>query len=113
VAMSPRNFARVFRRSVGITPARYVEKLRVEAVRRRLEETRSTVDDVAAQCGFGTRELMRRAFQRTLRVSPTGVASRTKGELHEEAEASAGVGCIRVDRGMYVVPTCEPCLRPA
>jgi transcriptional regulator GlxA family with amidase domain len=75
VAMSPRNFARVFTRSVGITPARYVEKLRVEAVRRRLEETRSTVDEVAAECGFGTRESMRRAFHRTLRVSPTAYRS--------------------------------------
>jgi transcriptional regulator GlxA family with amidase domain len=80
VAMSPRNFARVFTRSVGVTPARYVEKLRVEAVRRRLEETRSTVDEVAAQCGFGTRESMRRAFQRTLRVSPTAYRSRFANE---------------------------------
>ncbi|HWC74312.1 MAG TPA: GlxA family transcriptional regulator [Gemmatimonadales bacterium] len=80
VAMSPRNFARVFTRSVGITPARYVEKLRVEAVRRRLEESRSGVDEVAEQCGFGTRESMRRAFQRTLRVSPSAYRSRFANE---------------------------------
>lgn len=71
VSMSARNFARVFAKSAGVTPARYVERLRVEAARRRLEETRAGVDEIAAQCGFGTSESMRRAFQRTLRVSPT------------------------------------------
>ena len=80
--MSPRNFARVFARSAGITPARHVEQLRVEAARRRLEETRSNIDEIAAQCGFGTRESMRRSFQRTLRVSPGAYRSRfaTQGE---------------------------------
>jgi len=76
VGMSPRNFARVFGRSAGVTPARHVEQLRVEAARRRLEESRSTVDEIAAQCGFGTRESMRRSFQRRLRVSPTAYRSR-------------------------------------
>jgi transcriptional regulator GlxA family with amidase domain len=76
VAMSPRNFARVFARSVGRTPARHVEQLRVEAARRRLEESRAGVDEIAEKCGFGTRESMRRSFQRTLRVSPTAYRSR-------------------------------------
>src|SRR5438552_13088214 len=49
MATGPRNFARVFARSAGITPARYVEKLRIEGARRRLEESRSTVDEVVAQ----------------------------------------------------------------
>jgi len=79
-AMSPRSFARHFTQSAGITPARYVEKLRVEGARRRLEESRSTVDEVAAQCGFGTRESMRRSFQRTLKVSPTAYRSRFADE---------------------------------
>jgi transcriptional regulator GlxA family with amidase domain len=76
VAMSPRNFARVFTRSVGRTPARHVEQLRVEGARRRLEESRASVDEIAENCGFGTRESMRRAFQRTLRVSPTAYRGR-------------------------------------
>lgn len=76
VAMSPRNFARVFARALGTTPACQVEELRVEAARRRLEETQSTVDEIASECGFGTRESMRRAFQRTLHVSPTAYRSR-------------------------------------
>ncbi len=75
-AMSPRNFARVFGRMVGATPARFVERLRVEAARRRLVESGDGVDAVAADCGFGTAESMRRAFQRTLRVAPSDYRAR-------------------------------------
>lgn len=70
VAMSARNFARVFRREVGMTPARFVERARVEAARRRLEESSVGVEAVATQCGFGSAEIMRRAFLRTVRVNP-------------------------------------------
>lgn len=75
-SMSPRNFARVFAQSVGLTPARYVDTLRVEAARRRLEESGVGVDEIAQRCGFGTRESMRRAFQRTMRISPSDYRSR-------------------------------------
>jgi transcriptional regulator GlxA family with amidase domain len=70
VAMSPRNFFRVFVREVGMTPGRWVERVRVEAARRLLEETSRGVPDVAAACGFGGPETMRLAFRRTLGVSP-------------------------------------------
>lgn len=70
VAMSPRNFFRVFVREVGMTPGRFVERIRVEAARRLLEETSRGVPDVAAACGFGSPETMRVAFRRTLGVSP-------------------------------------------
>jgi transcriptional regulator GlxA family with amidase domain len=76
VAMSPRNFARVFAHEVGLTPARYVEQVRVEAARRRLEESGAGVDAVAADCGFGSAESMRRAFLRTVRVTPSAYRSR-------------------------------------
>jgi len=78
VAMSPRNFARVFTREVGMTPARYVEQLRIEAARRRLEEASNGVDAVAAECGFGSSESMRRAFLRQLHVPPTAYRHRFK-----------------------------------
>jgi transcriptional regulator GlxA family with amidase domain len=71
VAMSPRNFARVFLRETGVTPAHYVERVRVETARRRLEESTDGVDAIAASCGFGTAETMRRAFLRHLRVAPS------------------------------------------
>ena len=70
VAMSPRNFFRVFVRELGMTPARFVERVRVEAARRLLEETSRGVHDVATACGFGSPETMRIAFRRMLGVSP-------------------------------------------
>jgi transcriptional regulator GlxA family with amidase domain len=76
VAMSPRNFARVFGHEVGTTPARYVERVRVEAARRRLEESDDNVDRIADRCGFGSAEGMRKAFLRTLRVAPSAYRSR-------------------------------------
>jgi transcriptional regulator GlxA family with amidase domain len=68
--MSPRHFARSFRAEVGLTPARYVESLRLEAARRWLEESEEPVAAVAGACGFGTAETMRRAFLRALGVGP-------------------------------------------
>jgi transcriptional regulator GlxA family with amidase domain len=69
--MSPRHFARAFRAETGVTPARYVERVRLEAARRRLEETAEPISTVAAACGFGTPETMRRAFLRALDVGPS------------------------------------------
>ena len=81
--MSPRNFARVFTREVGATPARFVESARVEAARRRLEEGALGVEEVAAACGFGSAETLRRAFLRSLRVSPAAYRSRFRTASHE------------------------------
>ena len=68
--MSPRNFARVFVKDTGTTPARFVERLRVEAARRRLEESRDKLEKVANDCGFGSIQSLRRSFLRVLRVPP-------------------------------------------
>jgi transcriptional regulator GlxA family with amidase domain len=68
--MSPRHFARAFRTETGVTPARYVERVRLEAARRRLEETAEPVAALATSCGFGTAETMRRSFLRALGVGP-------------------------------------------
>jgi transcriptional regulator GlxA family with amidase domain len=68
--MSPRHFARAFRAETGLTPARYVELVRLEAARMRLEDSSEPVAAVAAACGFGTAETMRRAFLRALGVAP-------------------------------------------
>ena len=69
-AMSARNFARVFTRAVGMTPAQFVERARVEVARRRLEESSVGVEEIATASGFHSAEIMRRAFLRTVRVSP-------------------------------------------
>ena len=75
-AMSARNFARVFVRETGITPADFVEQTRVEAARRRLEESKDGIEQIASDCGFGTRESMRRAFVRRLNVAPSEYRNR-------------------------------------
>jgi transcriptional regulator GlxA family with amidase domain len=74
--MSPRNFARVFAQQTGITPARFVEEVRVEAARARLEQGRETLDEVAAACGFGTALTLRRSFEKLLGVTPSDYRER-------------------------------------
>lgn len=74
--MSLRNFSRVFRNEVGQTPAAFVEKLRVEAARRSLEETDQSLDDIAKNCGFGSADSMRRSFHRVVRVAPSDYRKR-------------------------------------
>jgi transcriptional regulator GlxA family with amidase domain len=68
--MSSRHFSRVFTTEVGETPARYVERVRVEAARAELETTGSSLDVIAINCGLGTAESLRRAFQRRIGVAP-------------------------------------------
>jgi transcriptional regulator GlxA family with amidase domain len=76
VAMSPRNFRRVFTREVGTTPAKFVEQARIEAVRRYLEETAEGTEAIAAACGFSSVEQMRCAFVRALGISPAAYRHR-------------------------------------
>jgi len=70
VAMSPRNFARVFTKEMKTTPAKFVEHLRVETARRRLEESQNSMESIAAECGFGNVNSMRNVFQRALKIAP-------------------------------------------
>jgi transcriptional regulator GlxA family with amidase domain len=74
--MSPRNFARAFSRETGMTPAVYVEQLRVERARQCLESGDEPVEAIAARCGFGTPETMRRAFARRVGVAPAAYRTR-------------------------------------
>jgi transcriptional regulator GlxA family with amidase domain len=60
--MSPRNFARAFQGETGTSPARAVKRLRAETARAQLQSRRHSVQAVAAACGFGSPERMRRAF---------------------------------------------------
>ena len=77
--LSPRQFARVFAEETGVTPGQYVDQVRLEAARRQLETsgpTRTGVDQVARACGYGTTEALRRAFARTLGVTPSDYRDR-------------------------------------
>jgi transcriptional regulator GlxA family with amidase domain len=70
VAMSPRNFARVFARELGSTPAHFVEELRLEFARRKLETTEKGLEEIATVSGFKSAEVMRRSFLRCVGTSP-------------------------------------------
>ena len=69
-SMSERTFARVFAAETRITPAAYVERLRIDAARRSLETSKKTVKQIARLCGFGTVETMHRAFRRGVGSTP-------------------------------------------
>lgn len=81
--MSSRNFARAFARDVGITPAAYVETVRLERAKGMLETSGTPVEAIAETCGFGTPETLRRAFARRLGVSPSQY--RDRFNAHAEA----------------------------
>jgi 4-carboxymuconolactone decarboxylase len=70
VHMSPRNFARVYAKKRGCTPAKAVEAIRVDAARRRLEETEDRIESIAEDAGFSSEEQMRCSFLRILRIPP-------------------------------------------
>lgn len=69
-AMSKRNLARVFARELGMSPARFIERTRLEVARRLLEESDARIDVVARKSGFGSEDRLRRAFHRAFGMSP-------------------------------------------
>jgi transcriptional regulator GlxA family with amidase domain len=73
-----RSFARAFRREVGLTPAAYVEALRLERARAALQDG-AAVEVAARAGGFGTVETLRRAFARRLGTSPSAYRDRFRG----------------------------------
>ena len=75
-AMSERTFLRRYREATGLTPARAVERLRVEAARRLLSESRLPVKRISQRCGFGSEETMRRSFLRLLAATPQDYRAR-------------------------------------
>jgi transcriptional regulator GlxA family with amidase domain len=89
--MSPRNFARAFAREVGMTPAAYVEALRVDHARIRLESTGQKLEAIAHDCGFGAVETMRRAFHRRLGVGPADYRSRFQTQEDANADRDPAV----------------------
>ncbi|HEX3505746.1 MAG TPA: GlxA family transcriptional regulator [Xanthobacteraceae bacterium] len=74
--MSERSFSRHYAKATGLTPARAVERLRVEAARRLLSDTRLPVKRIAERCGFGSEETLRRSFGRLLASTPQDYRAR-------------------------------------
>jgi len=86
-AMSPRNFARLFATETGTTPAKAVERLRVEAARALLDSQPLQVEDVALETGFGDPERMRRAFLRAFGQPPQALRRGARGAQPDVAAA--------------------------
>jgi len=90
-SMSPRNFARSFAREMGVTPARYVEKIRIEMARSLLQQNRDPIEHIAEKVGFKGYDSFRRAFRREIGVAPSeyrerfGFAEVTPGERSQQA----------------------------
>lgn len=70
MSMSPRNFSRLFTQEVGITPAKFVEHVRLEAARNMMLQTDLSMETIASNSGFSNAEQMRRTFQRLLKTTP-------------------------------------------
>jgi transcriptional regulator GlxA family with amidase domain len=85
MAMSPRNFARIFQTETGMTPAKFVEKARIDAARHFLGVTNDRIETVAVMAGFGDAERMRRSFIRNLGINPQDYRARFG---RNEAEAT-------------------------
>ncbi|MBV9812768.1 MAG: DJ-1/PfpI family protein [Acetobacteraceae bacterium] len=77
--MSERSFGRHYATATGYTPARAVERLRVEAARRLLSDGRQPIKRIAQRCGFGSEETMRRSFLRLLATTPQTYRARFGG----------------------------------
>jgi transcriptional regulator GlxA family with amidase domain len=74
--MSERSFSRHYAEATGQTPARAIERLRVEAAQRLLSESRLPVKRIAQRCGFGSEETLRRSFHRLIAITPQDYRAR-------------------------------------
>lgn len=78
--LSPRQFSRVFREETGQSPAKAIERLRVEAARLMMETTRHPIEVIARETGFNDRERMRQAFLRAFGQPPQAIQRASAGE---------------------------------
>ena len=79
--MSPRHFSRAFAAATGLSPAKAVERLRLEVARERVEAGVEPIEIIAEKVGFGDPERMRRAFVQTFGVPPQGLRRQARGIL--------------------------------
>ncbi|MFU8821364.1 MAG: GlxA family transcriptional regulator [Gammaproteobacteria bacterium] len=91
--MSVRHFARCFNEEIGMTPAKYVERVRFEAAQQLLAQTDATVERVAESCGFGSAETLRRVFLRRTGVGPAAyrLRARRAASYTETAQGTEGL----------------------
>jgi transcriptional regulator GlxA family with amidase domain len=88
--LSPRQFTRAFAAATGESPAKAIEKLRLEAARLLLEDSRHPIENIAKQTGFADRERMRRAFVRTFGVPPQAMRRQARKEMQVASDIPNG-----------------------
>ena len=81
VAMSVRNFSRVFAEEFDTTPAAFVERLRVETAKRLIEESARSFEEIASQCGLGSVDSLRRIFEREFGLTPAQLRRAANGVI--------------------------------
>jgi transcriptional regulator GlxA family with amidase domain len=96
MAMSPRNFSRAFTRAIGVSPAKAVERLRLETARERVENSQEPIERIAVATGFSDPERMRRAFLRAFGHPPQGLR-RTSHRERGGARATAAQDDVAIE----------------
>ncbi|QGZ38746.1 transcriptional regulator GlxA family with amidase domain [Pseudoduganella flava] len=89
VHWSPRHFSRAFREQTGHSPAKAIEKLRLEAARALIEDGHASIGRIATQTGFGDEERMRRAFVRTLGRPPQALMREARMRIGYDVPGAA------------------------
>lgn len=82
-ALSPRQFTRQFRARTGTSPHQWILTQRTALAQRLLETTTHSVENIAAEAGFGTPAAMRLHFQRALHTSPAAYRRCFQGECRD------------------------------
>jgi transcriptional regulator GlxA family with amidase domain len=86
--LSPRQFSRTFQAETGQSPAKAIERLRIEAARLMMEQSRHPMEVVARQTGFADRDRMRRAFVRAFGAPPQAIRRAAGGETIDIGESA-------------------------
>ena len=92
--MSLRTFARTCMAHTGMTPAKLIETLRVQAAREAIEKSDAPFESIAVRYGFGDEQRLRRAFTRQLRVTPSDIRNRFSGSASERSDPRRGASFI-------------------
>ena len=79
--LSTRQSTRAFMAETGQSPAKAIEKLRVEAARLLIEQGRHPIEQIARETGFADRERMRRAFLRAFGQPPLAMRRNFRAEV--------------------------------
>lgn len=88
VGISPRNFSRRFRRALDMSPAVFLQELRVNAARDLLRQTNLSVGEVAARVGYPDPSHFSRVFRGQTGVSPLDYRRRVRGKLFVASDAA-------------------------